>query len=376
MVLDSEYPCNGAHPSAAWRARAEELAAWAWARCVNRTDAWGGYWNIERREQLGKTTTRPAKNKRGRVYLTPATIERHFRAACPEDVVGLHTTSPDNTSLWGGIELDCHGEGGNTPEANTAAALGWYSELAILNLRPLLNDSDGKGGYHLRTLFSKPVPTDTVYAFLRWLVSDYADYGLTAPPETFPKQAGINPDPGPGHYGNWLRLPGRHHTREHWATMWDGTRWLAGDEAVAFMLSLAGDDPALIPVVQPAPTRGSELSRRRTIKSDNYGSGRLARRIAAYAAKLPHRGEGQGRDDVAYSFAAWLVRDLGLSDHVALAWLQRWDDGNTPPKGAARLKEILASAHRYGTHAYQSGLPVVDPSPHIHHHVQFEIGDR
>ena len=73
-------------------------------------------------------------------------------------------------------------------------------------------------------------------------------------------------------------------------------------------------------------------------------------------AKVPNLSEGQGRDDVAYHFAAFLVRDLGLCDEFALGWLARWDAGNSPPKGEARLREIIASAHAYGRRPYGAGL--------------------
>src|SRR5262249_36473977 len=76
----------------------------------------------------------------------------------------------------------------------------------------------------------------------------------------------------------------------------------------------------------------------------------------AYLTKLPNLGEGQGRDDVAYNFACFLVRDLCLDDVKALRWLRGWDRGNTPPKGDERLAEIIASAHAYGQRAYGSGL--------------------
>jgi hypothetical protein len=71
---------------------------------------------------------------------------------------------------------------------------------------------------------------------------------------------------------------------------------------------------------------------------------------------LPHLGEGQGRDDVAWHFAAWLTRDLGLSDESALPWLEEWDAGNRPPKGSDRLREITANARRYGQHAVNCGV--------------------
>jgi hypothetical protein len=78
-------------------------------------------------------------------------------------------------------------------------------------------------------------------------------------------------------------------------------------------------------------------------------------------ARLPNLGEGQGRDDVAYHFACFLVRDLSLSDSEALDWLSRWDAHNSPPKGRERLAEILASAHQYGRHAYGCGLNTAAP---------------
>jgi hypothetical protein len=101
--------------AAAWHARANELARWADARYVLRRDVAGGYTALEDRgREYGKadgtagkvtaTLTRPAPAKRGGEYLTLARLERHFRAAGPLDVLGTHTTSPDNTSWLEGAE--------------------------------------------------------------------------------------------------------------------------------------------------------------------------------------------------------------------------------------------------------------------------------
>jgi hypothetical protein len=70
--------------------------------------------------------------------------------------------------------------------------------------------------------------------------------------------------------------------------------------------------------------------------------------VAGYQRRLPNLGEGQGRDDVAYRFASWLVRDMALSDEVALDWLCLWDQGNRPPKGRDCLAEIMRNARNYG----------------------------
>jgi hypothetical protein len=158
--------------------------------------------------------------------------------------------------------------------------------------------------------------------------------------------------------------------------VWSGSCWLADDDAVEFILSLEGDDPSLLPNDLPSETNREEPASRRSIGRLNCGTGALERRIAAYAAKLPNLGEGQGRDDVAYHFACWLVRDLQLPNETALDWLQRWDKGNTPPKGEARLKEILASAHQYGQRAYGSGLsspPARTARRSRHSHIRFVV---
>jgi len=82
----------------------------------------------------------------------------------------------------------------------------------------------------------------------------------------------------------------------------------------------------------------------------------LARRIQAYIGRLPNLCEGQGRDDVAYRLAGFLVRDLNLSDDAAMPWLRQWDAGNRPPKGDDRLREIIESVHTYGIRRYGCGL--------------------
>jgi putative DNA primase/helicase len=312
------------------------------AHLVNRTDVWGGYRPPHERGKeylkkngakgkLGSQTTRPAPSRRGQILLTEEVIVRHYVGRLAEHVIGLHSTSPANTSRWAATDIDWHGPASTAPEINLKAALGWYNKLRNLGFAPLLTDSNGKGGYHLRALFAEPIPTADAFEFACWLVSDYSAHGLPAAPETFPKQPRVT-DRNP--FGNWLRLPGRHHTHEHRSRVWDGDNWLDGAEAINFILDLTGSPPGLIPTTM-----------------------RMERRIRAYMAKLPNLGEGQGRDDVAYNFAGFLVRDLKLPDRPdALYWLEEWDRGNNPPKGRERLLEIIANVHLYGQRPYGSGL--------------------
>jgi hypothetical protein len=267
------------------------------------------------------------------------------------------------------LDIDWHGPTSTALAVNLRAALAWYDWLTARGFHPLLTDSNGVGGYHLLVLLAEAIGTARLYQLVKRLAGDHARQGITHPPETFPKQAELRPRTGRTGYGNWLRLPGRHHSRGHWSRVWDGARWLEGDEAIEFILSLEGDNPALI----PEATTEARTAPRRSRSGGGAASNGLAAMIAAYMARLPNLGEGQGRDDVAYTFAAFLARDLNLTDDVVLGWLARWDRGNNPPKGEARLKEILANARLYGKHAFRSGVQTDAVQPHGHTTIAFKV---
>jgi hypothetical protein len=245
MQMDSNSFSGTVKPPSdrtAWAARAVELADWAllW---VNRTDVWGGYYRTDGGKTVNRTT-RPKVSERGKVLLGEKHLRRHFRGERTEELVGLHSTGLENTSRWGAVEYDRHSDADPPPEVIQAAALILYARLEALGLHPLLYSSDGMGGLHLRTLFTRAVPTPLLYAWLQGLVNDYASLGLFARPETFPKQPQVTQE---APCGNWLRLPGRHHTRPHWSRVWDGRSWLSGAAAVAQLLTYRGDAPARIP---------------------------------------------------------------------------------------------------------------------------------
>jgi hypothetical protein len=344
---------------AAWRDRADLLGGWAWERLVNRDDCWGNYWLQKTAGGwVTRTCTRPAVYNRGLVRLTSQVLANHFRAASTSAIVGLHTTSSMNTSKWGTIEIDYHSADSSPPEINRRSALRGFELLTAEGFHPLLWDSNGKGGYHVDLLLAAPVPTSWLYTFLKNFLVRHANLGLPYEPESFPKQAALKP----GRYGNWVRVIGRHHTHLHWAKVWDGAAWLEGGAAIDHILSHIGDDPALIPqpseeMTNTTPKHGTTMSKDGTVlRMSKSGSASINARVAAYLRQLPNLGEGQGRDDIAYGFAAWLVRDLNLSDVVALIWLNSWDQANSPPKGEERLRQILHNVHQYGRNVIGCGL--------------------
>jgi hypothetical protein len=324
---------------------------WTEVRLVNRYDAWGAYRDAGRQLTCYGTLSRDV-------------LVRHYQADGPGDIIGAHTADADNRSKGGALDIDYHGPTSTAPTVNLAAALQWYGMLARLGFHPLLTESNGRGGYHLRVLLSEAIPADRLFHFLRQLTADHRQLGFSKPPEQFPKQPDVRRC-AKG-LGNWIRLPGRHHKREFWSRVWDGSAWLAGHAAIDFMVGLKGDSPELVPTVpEPSPTPPPV---RWTYPAPPTG-GNLSARIAAFAARLPSLSEGQGRDDVAFHFACWLVRDLAVSDDIALEWLRRWDSKNRTPKGDDRLAEIIRSAHTYGQRPFGCGLAPKSSSRDRHGHL-------
>ncbi len=125
----------------------------------------------------------------------------------------------------------------------------------------LLYGSNGRGGYHLWVLFSKPIPATVLHRFGDWLVSDHAQHGFAKPPEVFPNNVRETL------WGHWMRLPGRHPKREVWSKVWNGKKWVTGAEAVKHILSITKTtDPKLIPAdVKTAPNPSPKLKAKVTL---------------------------------------------------------------------------------------------------------------
>ena len=230
----------------AWQREAGRLARWTQERLVNRTDVYGSYLPLGGR-QPGKSNNYTAPNKALRApgALTTEIIEEHFRGHDQGTLIGLHAISPDCTCKWFLVDIDQHGDDqAALAAANAKAAFAWHAELQQRGFHPLLLDSNGRGGFHLLVTFSAPVASQRVHAFATQFVQDFAARGLVQAPEVFPKQPDVN-EHRP--YGNWARLPGRHHTRDHWTKVWDGSQWLEDQAAVEAILSVTGDSPELIP---------------------------------------------------------------------------------------------------------------------------------
>jgi hypothetical protein len=244
-------------PGKAWHDAAERLTDWTNDRIVNRTDVYRAYKTMDHRFP-GRLLTYTApwfEEARDFGSLRRAIVIEHYRGD-QEKLIELHAISIDNESRWFVIDIDQHGGRPVLAEANLKAALGWYEDLQTLGFRPLLMDADGAGGYQLLVCLSEEVPSKTVYEFVTEVVQNFADYGLRQAPRVIPAEPEVNPHRP---YGSSWRLPGRHHTNEHWTKVWDGSRWLEDEEAIEAILSIEGDPPHLIPGYLGVPAGAERL---------------------------------------------------------------------------------------------------------------------
>jgi len=236
-----------------WQSRASELAEWAMEKLVNRKDVWGQYSVLSPSEQRTagrsyKAMTLPRKDMRGADMVTIDKLTRHFssRHHRKPQIIGLHAKSKETTSRWFGIDIDCHDTNSTAAEdhgrRNLVAAIKWWKELQDRGYDPLLFDSSGAGGYHLWVLFEKPAPTEDIFAMAKAIAMTWENNNLDEEPETFPKR------PRDGSLGSWFRLPGLHHTLEHYSTVYSGDEWLSdpwlsGHAAIDVMLEAIPGPP-------------------------------------------------------------------------------------------------------------------------------------
>jgi P4 family phage/plasmid primase-like protien len=358
-----------------WNERSEELAVWVGKSLVVRRDRYGRY-VVRRNGTIGQDT---AWN------LTDAHILRHFRAKDTKDVIGLHTTVwiPVSGAPRGGvsacrlmcIDIDHHGDG-PAPEGNLRAALAWYAILVGLGFRPLLIDSNGRGGYRLYVIFDQEITARHSRQLGRWLTRDYAAYGLAECPEIFPKQDEITAPDGPRPCGNWLRIPGRRHGQDHWSRVWDGDEFAEGDDAIDIILDRAGDSPQLIPAeclaFDPEPRAvGDDRARVRT-DEELQGDAALAKEALGW---LKPGVKDRGGREYLSDYDHWLRIGMALHElgDIGLAlWLEwsrqcgeKFDEevcvykwGTFRDDGEKRVR--LATLFKFATRAGRPGPWLVD----------------
>ncbi len=286
-----------------WVTYAKDLAVHLFELMVNRTDCYGGYY---RRGEKTRQTTRHKQ-------LDVAVLEQHFRAGSANDIVGLHTTNIADNSRWFCIDIDAHEGSGAAAGMNERLAVALWYTLSDLGLSPALFQSNGAGGFHLYVWFNQPVPTGDLWRFGKWLLQQSSTQD---PPEFFPKQPTIN-----GKFGNWVRLPGRHHTRDHYHRAWSGEGWLDAAGTANVLLSAEGDKPDVVldpahqvektihPVLPAPSTNGERLPlAAATLELIENGAKVSERNDRLFAAACDMHGAGYTLEEIREQVTPAMVR--------------------------------------------------------------------
>lgn len=214
---------NTTNTHAAWIQHADDLAAWV-ERIQIRDDY--AQW-IRFKDKQKKDGWRCLKQKEHPLAMK---LRGHFSG---HDTLGMYTTHPKRqTCKFFGLDIDAHEGQDVDVVANWLFALRCYNELRAMGLHPMLEDSNGKGGYHVWVLFDNEVFATHLYALGCWL-RKYTPNGVCV--EAFPKQPTIM-EIG---YGNQMRLPGKHHKSAHWSGIYDAPTQTMVYDMKAIQLILA-----------------------------------------------------------------------------------------------------------------------------------------
>lgn len=210
-----------------WRENAERLSTFVQKNLVNRDDFYIRYRPQELRH-LGKVEV--IKKRYG-----SAELLMHFQASSPDRVIGLPTTSQEQTCRWIVIDVDSDEEDSEESQAiREKATLIFASRLTHYGSTPLLIKSSRHARFHIWMIFDHPIASRVAYVLGRKIVEDWHSLGLQKSPEVFPKQAQL----AAGKFPNSVRLPGLHHTQEFYSEVWDGEKWLTGSDAIDLICSI------------------------------------------------------------------------------------------------------------------------------------------
>ena len=296
--------------ASAWARNALQLAQWAYCRLRNRDDVHGAYRRLALREAFGPVYT-------AHEATTQSLLERHFTGADPSHILGLHAMAPDETCRWVAIDVDAHDDKADA-QANWRLAFGIFQKARDLGLDALLVDSNGKGGFHIWILFEHPVPGQQAWLLGKWLIREHRSYGLCAPPEVFPKSPRLSGK----RFGNWVRLPGRHHSREFWSRAWDGQRWLTGERAIRAILAVQGRDFDIEAIVPKDFIPRGKAGQRQTLPSPplTRSTEEVRQNVALAREALAFLGEAYYDD-----YTEWLRVGMALCE-LGESGLELWNE--------------------------------------------------
>ena len=302
IVVESERK-HQADIREAWTVHAAELTKWAYQSLYARDNAYPA-WVKEVNDWRCVHTD-----------LTGDVFQNHFHGAT---TIGTYTLGRDSKCLYVGWDIDHHDGDPGDPKANWRYACILCRRLTRIGANPLLEDSNGSGGYHVWLRFDERISGSVAHSVAIWLVR-HCPAGIHA--EAFPKQPDLNET---RRYGNQMRLPGKHHKRDHWSRFFDGEKWLEGENAVRHLLDWQATDISVFSrrAREFVPVAPSPVPTDTDTQPDQDEATAQARR---YLAKVPGTQSGQNAARPrACRLTMFVVHGFALATETAVEVLTEW----------------------------------------------------
>jgi hypothetical protein len=335
---DQPHPNN---PRSQWTRLLHELVLWAGSLIV-RKDAYGTYIPPGQRSDPKRVAfTMKAEP-------TEAVLKAHFSG---QGVIGLFVLAEDGSCRVVVIDIDRHDEVGDA-EVNEKAAITLFDRAIVQGCSAFLEDSNGRGGYKLWLIFKEPVPARWARRFARRLIQDWKELGLMKEPEIFPKRDRLEP----GQFGNFVRLPGLHHTLPHWSRIRADGRWTEGEEAAREIIAVQGSSADIIPAEfrsEPAEPAPASVPKKARVAFPSAG---LIRRLTSALESFPSGYPGTYEQWLELGMSLFDLGDEGLKLWEAIsqkcpkyrygACREKWP--TFKPGGGLTYRTILYLAKKHG----------------------------
>lgn len=316
-----------------WKQHAPELATFYKLRFFNREDRYGTYKQNEQGKWKPTTKhdlTLDIIKKHCRLEGTPiGTLAGRYKKDRPPE--------EDDTKFFC-IDIDVHSEN-DSPELVTKDAESIIAFLSSYGLKPLIEDSNGKGGLHLWYTFNPFLPMWKAHRVGEYIKSHIVGGEI----EFFPKREDTRTEKNCG--GNWIRLPGRHHKSEHISRIRNEKgEWESGEKAIQLILSAPSNLPGLLdPIlkkIEETPIKQQEIKSPAPVNVDDsyFNSSTYEKCVNWLLTKAPIAISHQGGSATTFSVGCNVY--FNFDQPVQAKWLElmmKWNERCQPPWTEAEL---------------------------------------
>ena len=271
--------------------------------------------------------------------ITKEIIVNHFKG---NGSIGTYpAVYPENKCKWLCFDIDAHGDDATAENWEKVSKLvNWFDQHSYVDV--LIEDSNGKGGYHIWVFFEE-CNLAPIYQIGRQVLKD-----TKLDIECFPKQDDLSKTGK--HLGNWVRIPGKHHKRDHWSKFFvlpepekvkgkwqydlEQGHWVEGAEAIEHFANVKVNSEDKMELLWCATYRPESIIRKeiKPIPPELLVGDRVGQAIQ-FASKYKTAIQGNGGDSTTFSLMRNLYHGFALTEAECVEVVEKsgWNDNCSPP---------------------------------------------